>query len=83
MKNENEYTKVISQNIIDDTTITTYSNRTEYTVNGELHRDNDEPAVIFNDGTQAWFKNGKLYRDNSLPALIRHGKLYFQTGEIK
>jgi hypothetical protein len=39
-------------------------------LNGELHRDNDQPAVIVGDGTQIWYMNGKMHRDNDRPAAI-------------
>ena len=32
-----------------------------YDENGELHRD-DGPAVINDNGSQAWYKHGKLHR---------------------
>eukprot|EP01117_Protostelium_nocturnum_P012134 TRINITY_DN4452_c0_g1_i17.p1 TRINITY_DN4452_c0_g1~~TRINITY_DN4452_c0_g1_i17.p1 ORF type:complete len:116 (+),score=25.07 TRINITY_DN4452_c0_g1_i17:74-421(+) len=38
---------------------------------GEVHRDNDLPAIIEANGTQYWFKKGKPHRDNNLPAIIR------------
>ncbi len=38
---------------------------------GELHRENDMPAVIWADGSKSWFKNRKRHRDNDLPALVR------------
>jgi hypothetical protein len=38
--------------------------------NNEKHSFNDLPAVIWNNGTQKWYKNGKLHRDNDLPAII-------------
>ena len=34
------------------------------------HRDGDLPAVIYYNGTQAWYQLGKLHRDNGLPAEI-------------
>ena len=36
------------------------------------HLFDDEPALIYNDGTKFWFKNGKKHRDNNLPAVIRY-----------
>ena len=36
-----------------------------------LHRDNDLPAIIYNNGDKEWYKNSKLHRDNDLPAIIR------------
>ena len=38
--------------------------------NGNRHRDNDLPAIIFANGDQIWYKNGKRHRDNDLPASI-------------
>src|SRR5690349_12346430 len=35
---------------------------------GQLHRDNDLPAVIKANGTQKWYTRGQLHRDNDLPA---------------
>ena len=42
----------------------THKNGTKYWNNekGELHRDNDLPAVILPNGTQEWWQNGKLYK---------------------
>jgi len=37
---------------------------------GQIHRDNDKPAIIYSDGTQHWYKNGLRHRDNDLPAII-------------
>jgi len=42
---------------------------------GQLHRDNDSPAVIFEDGSKSWYKNGNLHRDNAQPARIWVGEL--------
>jgi hypothetical protein len=36
---------------------------------GQIHRDNDEPAVITSNGAQHWYQNGQLHRDDG-PALI-------------
>jgi antitoxin component YwqK of YwqJK toxin-antitoxin module len=38
--------------------------------NGLKHRENDLPAIIYNDGTQIWYQNGKLHRENNMPAVI-------------
>ena len=37
---------------------------------GQLHRDNDKPAVIYPNGHYYWYQNGKQHRDNDLPAII-------------
>lgn len=42
-----------------------------FTENKLIHRDNDLPAIIEANGSQAWFKNGFRHRDNDKPAMIR------------
>lgn len=50
---------------------------------GELHRDNDQPALYHADGSIAWYQHGKLHRDNDLPALIsHHGRGWYQRGQL-
>ena len=46
-----------------------YDNMSWYK-NSKYHRDNDLPAIIWNDGTMAWCKNGDYHRDNDKPAII-------------
>ena len=41
------------------------------------HREDDLPAVIYEDGTQMWYKNGNLHRDGDLPTLITNGSQHF------
>jgi len=36
----------------------------------QIHRDNDQPAIIHADGTQTWCKEGQIHRDNDKPAVI-------------
>lgn len=43
-----------------------------YNKYGELHNDNDLPAVIWGNGTQEWYNNGILHRDNDFPARMSH-----------
>lgn len=45
-------------------------------LNGELHRDNDEPAHVRSKyhiwgELNVWYKNGCIHRDNDKPAYIR------------
>ena len=49
---------------------------------GEWHRSNDKPAVIFFDGSRYWYKNGKRHRDNDKPAIVYgHGsKRWYKNG---
>jgi hypothetical protein len=44
-------------------------NRTNWYVNGKIHRDNDRPAIEYADGYKAWFINGRRHRDYDLPAV--------------
>ena len=37
--------------------------------NGELHRDDDLPAIEWNNGTKVWCRNGVKHRDGDLPAV--------------
>jgi hypothetical protein len=37
---------------------------------GERHRDNDEPAVVYHDGAREWWWHGKRHRTDGKPAII-------------
>ena len=51
--------------------------------NGKLHRDNDQPAVMYNNGTQHWYQHGKQHRDNDQPASINNtGKWWYQRDKL-
>jgi ribosomal protein L25 (general stress protein Ctc) len=41
-----------------------------YNKDGQRHRENDQPAVIYADGTKEWWVNDKLHRENDQPAVI-------------
>ena len=57
--------------------------------NGNIHRDNDQPAIITKKGAKIWVTNGKIHRDKN-PAIIvpkyhdRNGKVetsvWFENG---
>jgi hypothetical protein len=51
--------------------------------NGKLHRDDDQPAVIYANGRCDWYQDGKLHRDGDKPAKIcADGTLFWcQHGE--
>lgn len=55
--------------------------------NGQLHRDDDLPAVIKANADQIWYQNGKCHRDNrngeDQPAIIcaNGDRAWFQNGE--
>src|SRR5437762_1986503 len=38
--------------------------------NGELHRDFDEPAIIYYNLYQIWYMNGLIHRDHNKPAMV-------------
>jgi len=52
--------------------------------NGWYHRDNNKPAVIYNNGSMFWHKNGKLHREKDLPAVIYYnGDMdWYKNGEL-
>ena len=37
---------------------------------GRIHRDGDQPAIIWSDGSQEWYQKGKHHRDGDQPAII-------------
>ena len=59
------------------------------TWNWVIHRDHDDPAMVWKDGTLMWYKNGVKHRDNDKPAVIFpdghkewwfNGKLHRESG---
>jgi len=65
--------------IIDKYGITRWYNKA-----GKLHRENDLPAVMHEDGSREWYINGKRHRENDMPAIIREdgSKEWFVNGEF-
>jgi antitoxin component YwqK of YwqJK toxin-antitoxin module len=65
-------------------TIEREDNKTSYYKNGQLHRDDDLPAVEFSNGDKHYYKNGQLHRDNDLPAIedTSGTKIYYKNGKI-
>jgi len=55
-----------------------------YNKDGQLHRDNDLPAVIYLDGYKEWWINGELHRENDMPAIIYEdgSKEWYINGEV-
>jgi protein associated with RNAse G/E len=44
----------------------------EWYSNGKLYRKNDNPVIVYADGTKVWCKeNGIIHRDNGHPAIIK------------
>jgi hypothetical protein len=76
---EEEYNEIVSgKNVIDEKyEIKKLDDRIEYRYKGKLHRDNDLPAIEWNDGGKEWHQNGKYHRDNG-PAIERvNGRKYW------
>ena len=48
----------------------TLFDRVEYRLNGKLHNDKDQPAVIYPNGDQYWWQHGQLHREGDQPAII-------------
>ena len=60
-----------------------YKRNNEGLKNGNLHRDNDLPAVILagEHGIKIWYQHGKIYRDNGLPAYVdKYNKHRYKNG---
>jgi hypothetical protein len=53
-----------------------------YCQHGEYHRVNG-PAMLYQDGTQFWYRYSKLHRDGG-PAIVSDGiSCYFQYGKVQ
>jgi hypothetical protein len=52
--------------------------------NDELHSFNDEPSVIYQEGTNIWHKDGQLHRDNDEPAIVYADgtKYWYKDGKL-
>jgi len=59
-----------------------YSAKSWYDEDGYLHRDDDLPAVIFEDGSQAWYQHGYYMRADNKPCKVyADGTLYWVDKE--
>ena len=45
-------------------------NKSWYNQQNCLHRDNDKPARIYENGDKEWWINGKRHRENDKPSVI-------------
>lgn len=78
-KSKNIKVKLFEYHLIDE------SGNKYWYKNGNLHRDDDLPALISLNGTyESWYKNGNLHRDNDLPAIIfsNGGKKWYKNGVL-
>lgn len=63
-----------------------------YDKDGELHKDNDEPAIITSEGEMHYYLHGNRHRGHYAPAIIWsdgrkeyyvHGELRFKTADLR
>jgi hypothetical protein len=68
-----------------ETTITINANGDKIwrNVKGEIHRDNDLPAIEWYDGDKEWYQNGQLHRGDDKPAVeySNGDKIWYQNGQ--
>lgn len=73
---ENGWEPPIRETVLENGTVE-YRNR-----KGELHNENDLPAIIKLNGKKIWCKNNKFHRDNDLPAIIeKDSKQWLKNGK--
>ena len=70
---------VKSQTVIEED-----KNMIMYFVNGKTHRENDQPAIIYPNGTKYWYQHDKRHRDGDKPAVecANGTKYWYQHGEL-
>jgi hypothetical protein len=44
--------------------------RKMWCISGKKHRDNNLPAMIYNNSDKYWYVNGNRHRENDLPTVI-------------
>lgn len=59
-----------------------FSGGRDSTGHGELHSFDDEPCVIYADGTKWWYENGRVSRPGDKPAVVwpNGTEEYWQAG---
>ena len=60
-----------------------FEDKTEWrNLNGQLHREDNAPAIEYNNGDNEWYQNGKRHRENA-PAIdyINGDKHWFLNGK--
>jgi len=74
----------VEENDEPPTEIDSNGNKFWYDVKGQLHRDNDKPAVEWASGTKEWFVNEKRHRDNDKPAIewVSGDKEWWVNGQL-
>ena len=62
-------------------TVRIFDDRQEWYRDGLCHRDNDEPAIVFNDGKRAWLYHGKRHRCHGPAIDFRNDAWWFLYGK--
>jgi hypothetical protein len=62
----------------------TFPSQVEFHYQNKKHSFNDQPAIIWVDGSKYWYQYGKIHRDNDQPAMIYANgqKVWYQHNEI-
>lgn len=60
-----------------------YYGDVEWFKEGELHRDNDLPAVECSNGDKSWFKNGVPHRENKAAIICADGTTFWYLNGLK
>lgn len=57
---------------------------TRYSLDGYLHRENDLPAIEYDNGHKEWIRHGLLHRDDDKPAVIQScgTNAWYQNGKL-
>ena len=63
-------------------TVKVYDDRTEWYLNGELHRENG-PAIEYADGTKVWHLNGNRHRVDGPAVEYADGSKYWYLNGIQ
>jgi hypothetical protein len=79
MKKENDTFKITFNELK-----RTFNDRVEYyNSEGFLHRENDLPARIYENGTKSWWINGKRHRENGPAVIDAYGQMWWFLNDVK
>jgi hypothetical protein len=63
-------------------TVRVYKDRTEWFLNGKLHRDNG-PAIEWNNGSKEWWLNNELHREDGPAVEYPDGRKFWYLNDVK
>jgi hypothetical protein len=52
-----------------------------YDMDGQHHREDDKPAVIYSNGDLCWYKNGQRHRENGPAVIYGDTQVWFRYGK--